>query len=302
VTARQAGPTIAQNLWGGVLRYTFTTDDAGPGDAGGIDASEVADPVGLAFRPTSSEVFVGNRHGNNAGDGVAGSVSRFVWNGAAQTLTPNGTITGNGLNSVTQVAFNPVSGELFAADFGGAGGVSRFTFDSQGNAMPNGTIGSGAALGVNVSPDGKRLYLTVNSSSNISQFDLSSGTQLTPVTVSGTTNLQQIALRGSSELYIASGISNTVFRFTLDALDNPTLVESITGADAPVGVAFSPDGLQMFTGGHLNTDIIDRYQYNAQSDSWMPTSKFNAPASLGYFLILGDLSSGGGSTVDAASE
>jgi hypothetical protein len=151
---------------------------------------------------------------------------------------------------------------------------------------------------VNVAPDGKRLYVTVLSTT-IRQFDLSSGTELTAVTIQTATRLQQIALRGSSELYVADPDNGTVYRFVLDASDNPVLKESIAGADAPIGVAFSPDGLQMFTGGHLNSDIIDRYQYNAQSDTWTPTTKFTAPASLGYFMILGDAPRG---VADAGSD
>ena len=293
------GPTVPQNLWSGVLRYTLNGDGASLVPATGIDKTAVADPVGLAFRAASSEVFVANRHGNNAGDGVAGSISRFVYDPTTGALTANGTITGNGLSGVTQVAFNPVSGELFAANYTGAGGISRFTFDGQGNASPNGTIGSGMATGANVSPDGKRLYVTTNPSNAIRQFDLSSGTELAATMVTSTTAMQQITVRGSSELYIASPYNNTVYRFTLDASDNLVLKESITGADAPVGIAFSPDGLELFTGGHLNSDIIDRYQYNAQSDTWTPTTKFTAPASLGYFMILCDVSTG---RADAGSD
>jgi hypothetical protein len=133
----------ATSAWGGVLQYTLGGDGGALIAVAGIDRTLVADPMGLALRPGSSEVFVGNRHGNNAGDGVAGSISRFVWNASDHSFTPNGTIVGNGLTSVHQVAFHPVTGELFAANHTGAGGISRFLIDGQGNVTPNGHLGSG---------------------------------------------------------------------------------------------------------------------------------------------------------------
>jgi len=72
----------------------------------GIPAARVRDPAGLAFPASSSEVFVGNRHGNNSADGVAGSISRFLYDRATRSFTATGTISGNGLAGVHQLNFS----------------------------------------------------------------------------------------------------------------------------------------------------------------------------------------------------
>ncbi len=76
--------------WSGVLQY-HATNNSGPLVAGGgIDKTNLADPAGLAFRQSTRELFVGNRHGNNN----PSSISRFIFDGASRRLTPNGKITG----------------------------------------------------------------------------------------------------------------------------------------------------------------------------------------------------------------
>lgn len=130
--------------WQGILLYTFQGHDQPFTPAPGIDASSVRDPAGLAFRRSSSELFVGNRHGNTSADGVAGSISRFRYEPATRTFTPSGSITGNGLSGVHQVAFSSTTGELFAAN--GGGRISRFTFGPDGSAIANGAIGSGTNM------------------------------------------------------------------------------------------------------------------------------------------------------------
>ena len=83
--------------WRGVQRHSLTGSGAEMIAGTSIDKDAVADPAGLAYSETLSEVFVGNRHGNVAADGTAGSISRFRYDKGTQALTPNGTITGNGL-------------------------------------------------------------------------------------------------------------------------------------------------------------------------------------------------------------
>src|ERR1700710_2305226 len=75
VTQTPPGPQNASPAnWSGVLQFSVTGDFAPLVTESGIASTQLADPAAIAFRPRSSEIFIGNRHGNNAADGVAGSV------------------------------------------------------------------------------------------------------------------------------------------------------------------------------------------------------------------------------------
>lgn len=279
VTQSPPGP-VNQNpaTWQGVLQFSVASSGAPLTPASGIDRSAVGDPGGLAFRAASSEVFVGNRHGNNQ----PSSISRFFYNPGTHALIPNSTVTGNGLYGVHQLAFNPVTGELFAANY--AGGVSRFTFDAAWNAIANGTIGSGTTRGVAVSPDGARLYVTT-AGAVIRQFDLASGTELTPVTVPGGVGGLHCMRILNGVLYVAAFLDDRVYRYTIGSGNDLTYKDSIAVND-PVSVAFSPDGQEMFVTGHATSDLIYRFQYDAQTDSWVQTAAFDANSSLGDVLVV----------------
>ena len=104
-----------------------------------IPAAEVCDPSYAAF-DAKGELFVANRHWSIG----PGSISRFRHDPLVGGFVPNGTIVGNALAGVHQLAFSP-TGELFAANFVNPTlTISRFVFDAAGNAIPNGTISTGA--------------------------------------------------------------------------------------------------------------------------------------------------------------
>src|SRR5207253_7987433 len=65
VTQSPPGPSN-QNpaTWSGILQYHFTDGLSTNAPAAGVDKSLISDPAGLVYRGESSEVFVGNRHGN----------------------------------------------------------------------------------------------------------------------------------------------------------------------------------------------------------------------------------------------
>ncbi|MBV8760374.1 MAG: hypothetical protein JO257_23985 [Deltaproteobacteria bacterium] len=211
ITQSPPGPTNTDPAtWGGVLQFQVAGDGTSLVAGTGIAKTSVEDPVSLAFKSATSEVFVGNRHGNNAADGTAGSISRFAYVQSTHALTARPEITGNGLDGVHQVAFSPTTGELFAANQGN--GVSRFTFDAAGTPVANGMIGSGTTRGVFVAPDGKRLYVST-ASNVIRQFDLATGNELTAVTLQTTGNLHFFAIR-TGELYVAALDDNIASRST----------------------------------------------------------------------------------------
>jgi DNA-binding beta-propeller fold protein YncE len=283
VTQSPPGPQNGDRAtWSGVLQ--FLADGAGAPlvTAPGIDKSLLADPVGLAYRASSREVFVANRHGNNAADGVAGSISRFVYDLATHALTANGTITGNGLSGVHQLAFDPQTGELFAANI--VGGVSRFTFDAGGAAVPNGMIADGTTRGVAVSPDGKNLYVTT-ASNVVRHFALAGGAESTPFNVPAPGGLHFCRFHPrTGDLYVAALENQLIYHFTLTAAGDLVLGPNIA-ASSPGSVAFSPDGAEMLTSGHRNSDVIERFARG--SDTWTPTANnLNAASSLGDLIVV----------------
>jgi len=267
--------------WGGVLQYTFVESGAPLVPATGIDATELHDPAGLGFRSVSEEMFVGNRHGSISVDGVAGSIHRFVYDPDARTFAASGEITGNGLGAVHQLAFDPATGELFAANY--TTGISRFIFDASGAALPNGVIGAGTMRGVTVAPSGTRLYAT-SAGDDIRQFDLTTGAELPATFVETGAALHFLALHGD-ELYVAAFSTGRIHRFAVAADDSLTLIDSVD-ASQPVSIAFSEDGLEMFTAGHKDSDVIQRFAYDATNDTWTLTETVDAGSSLGALLVL----------------
>ena len=263
--------------WGGLLQYQVTGDGSALVAAAGIPKTMVQDPVAVAFQASTHELFVGERHGNNAADGVAGSITRFLYDQATHTFTAHGEITGKALAGVHQVAFSPTTGELFAANVNGP--ISRFTADG----AANGTLPLGAVRGVVVAPDGKRLYAS-SATNQIIQFDLATGAQLASVTTSGNGQLHFFALR-DHDLYVGGFADNAVHRYRIGSDDELAFVQDIA-ADSPVGVAFSADGLEMFVTGHKTSDLLDRFRYDAASDTWIKTDAIDQGVSLGGVVIL----------------
>jgi hypothetical protein len=269
--------------WGGVLQYALPTDGGDLTPLGGIDAGMLRDPLALTYRPSTAELFVSNRHGGNAGDGVPGSISRFLYSSSTHDFTPNGTITGNSLNGVCQVTFSPLDGELFAANAGG--GVSRFRF-VDGGAVPNGTIADGTTRGVLVSRNGLRLYVT-SFSNSIRQFDLSDGgAELAPLLLPGGPVLHFFASFGEM-VYVGGYTNGQVYRLH-EADDGAlTLLDSFPASD-PVSVAIGPGGLELYTSGHQFTDVIQGFAFDAGVDGgvWVETLHHPTGFSLGGIELL----------------
>ena len=285
VTESPPGPDNGNRAsWGGVRAFFVRGTGAALESIEGIPAASLADPAGLAFRASSSEVFVSNRHGNNGADGVAGSITRFAFDPQTRRLSLRGTITGNGLAGVHQAAFNPVTGELFAANV--KGGISRFTFDAAGTAVANGSIATGEARGVAVSPDGKRLYVS-GATPVIQQFELPAGTEAGRVSVSGPNALLHYFAPRGDELYAAGFSDNTVYRLTIGAADDLMAAGTVTASN-PVAAAFSPDGAEMFAVGHRDAHLIARFAATpgVARATWTATATVDVSFSGGGVLVL----------------
>jgi serine/threonine protein kinase len=263
------------SAWKGVLQYTAAGDGAPLFRTVGIPAKALHDPYGLAYRRSSDEVFVGNRHGNVGADGTRGSIQRFLYDRSTRTLVENGTITGNGLDGVHQLTFHPTTGELFAANM--ASGISRFLFDSDGVAVPNGMLGTGIRRGVAVSPTGSRLYTT--SGDTVVTYDLATGAKVGSVLVEEGLVLNDLAIQGA-ELYATAVDANRIHRLVIDSSDSLTWKSSFH-ATAPAGIAFSTDGLELFTSANGDAGPIQRFRYDPASDAWNLEGSHPTPGALG---------------------
>jgi len=59
----------------------------------------------------------------------------------------------------------------------------------------------------------------------------------------------------------------------------------LIAAQAPIGVAFSADGAEMFVSGHLTVDLLQRYN-DAGSDTWTPSGTMDLGSSLGGLALV----------------
>jgi sugar lactone lactonase YvrE len=236
-----------------------------------IPETRTNDPSYSAFNK-KGELFVGNRH-SNVGGGV-GSISRFLVDSKGK-FTPNGTITGNGLEAVHGVAVSP-KGELFASNIL-SGVISRFVFDKKGKAIPNGTFtayGNPQGLAFN-----SRGELFINDVANTVVkrflFDPVTGVAIPngEFAVPGASGLHGLTFNAKGELFVASIYNNTVFRFLFDAKGTPVENGSFTVSGGPLGLAFSQAG-ELFVTGHLGGGI-SRFSFdkagNAVLKEFTPT-------------------------------
>ncbi len=270
VTETPAG-SPPMSSWGGILRYDIA-DDAKPavvknGPDGGpwIDRSVVADPIGLAFRQTTAEVFVGNRRAN-----TDGSIARFTYAKTTETLSPTTTIAmSDGAGAVNGLAFSHDETELFAARQ--ISQISRFKFDTNGNMSHNGAItGLGSMLGVAVSKDGKRLYATQQWSPTVREFQLPSGSEITGFQIPGATRPHHLVMDPTGQrLYVSDIQSNKIYVLAVAGNDDLSLAQAVPATN-PISVAVSPSGKELFSTSHNFSppDFIERFSLD-QSNAWV---------------------------------
>ncbi len=290
VTETPAGsPQPSQ--WSGILRYDVPDDFMAATQSTAIAAADVADPVGLAFRATTAEVFVGNRRGN-----TTGSISRFLYYAATESFVKNGPelMMNDSAGGVVQIAFSPDDLELFVARDGNE--ITRFKFDSSGNMTSNGSIPNlGTMIGVAVSPDGTRLYATEQFSATIREFALPSGTEISGgFTISGATRPHLMVMDPvSSHLYVSDVQSDEIYDLALDGSNDLTVAQTIAATN-PISVALSPDRTELFSTSHNGNppDVIERFKVDGAIDSgasqWVsegPSATINTTTALGGTLV-----------------
>lgn len=273
MAAESAPGSNPPGSWRGVQRYSFTGNGAVAVAESGIAAGQVNDPYGLALS-TSGEFFVGNRHGNSG----QSSVSRFVLDGSNNFLA-NGTITDASMSATHGVALRPGSGDLYA--------ISAFTNMSVFSAPGFGFAGSIAVANQRdlvFNGSGSEFYSS-QASGTLRQYNIAGGTS-SFFNVTGASSIHQLAWRGN-DLYAADFGSGQVFRITVDGSGSLVSSVSVASVAGAIGIAFSPDGNEMFVSGHT-TGLISRFAYDVNSQNWTQTGSIDMDSFGGNLLVYAD--------------
>ncbi len=270
--------TIPQSQWKDVIRFSLSGSGSAPVAMSNIPNGQVKDPTGVAFR-TPTDLFIGNRAGNGL---LPGSISRFSLTNGGADAAYLGEFSQTGLIGVQEIAFNPVTRELFAATV--ADGIWRWTFDTNGQASPNGSFARTRPWrGVCIEPSGTFLYASA-ATGTVFRFRLNSDgttTELPSQAIAGASGLRYFALGPVlGEIYVADYVQNKVFRLRSNADGSLALLGSVNSTNA-FDCAFSPDGLEMFVSRH-NVGGIERFSYNAGTNGWDPTSTISTPSVVGF--------------------
>ena len=271
--------SVPQSEWKDALRFSLTGSGSAATPMASIPNGDVHDPIGVAFR-TPTDLFVGNRHGNGV---QPGSISRFTLSNGGATATKIDEFSQPGLIGVHEIAFNPITRELFAATV--FDGIWRWKFDTNGVVSANGSFVRGRALrGVCIEPSGNYLYATA-ASGTVYIFRLNgdgSVTELTAQNIPGASSLHFFGLGPvQGEIYACDYGSSKVYRLVTNPVDGSfTVLQAINSTNA-IDCAFSPDGNELYVARH-NSGGIDRFTFNSGSNSWTFASTIPTP-SLGGF-------------------
>lgn len=272
--AESAAGSLGGNtsLYGGIQQYDFATTGGSASVGSGMAASALHDPAGL--RMVGNQLYAGNRWGNQSGQG---SVSRFNFDGS--NLTFDIEVTGNSQSAIHGIDVNSVTGELFTS--GSNNGVRRF-LPSGGSFTANGGYNNGDLRDVLVSADGTKIYQTLINSV-IRVTDLTTNTN-TDFTVSGSAAMHQMALHGGS-LYVTSFQTGTVHKVVLDGSLMPVSSSAVVNVNSAIGLAFSPDGQEMFVSGH-QTNLVSRFLADGNG-GWTANGSIATGHNMGYLATYG---------------
>lgn len=274
VTETPNGTNPNPTSWKGIQRYGFTGTGSSATMMSSFLPSQVNDPAGLYFN--GGELFVGNRHGNT----FAASVSRFTYDGNTDVFTANGTITGNGLFGVHGLAIRPGTNDLYASNVNA--GVSIFA-TTGGGATPNGMILSGATRDVMFSADGNNMYVSQGVNGTLTRHNFLTNSD-TNYSIAGASGLHFGNWR-NDHLFVGDFSSGKVYDIQFDALGAVTSSSAVANVGGAIGVAFSPDNMEMFVSSHTG-NTISRFLYNTGTSSWDFQSSIAAGSNLGDIQVI----------------
>lgn len=257
--------------YGGLRQYEFSATGSAATPGAGLPASSLHDPAGLAMN--GGKLYIGNRHGNTLG---LGSVQSADWDGSSlSNVTTVATQTQASEQGFHGLAFAP-NGDMFVTTVND--GTIRYRDSGSGYAKI-GKTSSGPRRDAWISPDGNKLYETgIGNSIRITDLAANSFGSFTDFTVSGSNAMHQMAWKNGS-LYVTSFNSGQVYQMSVDANFMPvssTLVATVPGA---LGIAFSPDGQEMFVSRH-SIGGISRLTWSGSA--WSDSGFIDTGVSMGY--------------------
>ncbi|MGH7245006.1 MAG: beta-propeller fold lactonase family protein [Phycisphaerales bacterium] len=276
IVATQTPPfNIPPDQWKSVTRWSLTGSGSSFTGLTSLPDGQVHDPIGIAFR-TPTDLFISNRAGNGF---QPGSISRFTFSNGGATATKIDEFSQTGLVGPHEIAFNPITRELFAGAVND--GIWRWKFDTSGVVTANGSFARGRPWrGVCVEPSGNYLYATA-ATGTVFRFRLNgdgSVTELSAQNISGASLLHFFSLGPvQGEIYVSDYGSNKVYRLVTNPVDGSFTVKQAIDSTQTIDCTFSPDGNEMYSARH-NSGGIDRFTYNSGTDSWTFTSTVSTPS------------------------
>jgi len=236
-------------------------------------SSQDTDPPGLAFKPDGSQMYVAGDDNDSVfqyslSTGYNISTASFVQSldVSPQDTDPQGLAfkpDGSRLYFVGDLNDNVYQYSLSTAyDVSTASFVQSFDIGTQ-DTDPK---------GLTVRPDGSQLYVVGNGTDNIYQYGLSTAFDISTATFSqsfdvspqDTTPTGMAFKPDGSQLYVVGNSNDNVYQYRLSTafdISTASFVRSfdVSPQDAtPEGLAFKPDGSQLYVVGGSNGNV---YQY-----------------------------------------
>lgn len=253
--------------YGGVQAYDFASTGGAATLGTGIAASQLHDAIGVVVR--GSDLYVSNRYGNTTGQG---SIQKFG-------ITPTG-FTG-GAEILT--ASNPSFQGFHGFSFDPTGNIWVSTVNS-GSRLYNGAtdIGGTPSLAVRdtwVSPDGKRLFESQNNGIRVTNLTTNASSFFS---LDGNFT-HQMTFQGGALYATTYANVGSVYKIDLDANFDPTAKSLLLTPQQALGIAFSPDGGEMFVSGHQSNNI-SRYLWNGST--WAANGTISTGTNMGYLATV----------------
>ncbi len=263
------------SLYGGVQQYEFATTGSSATMGAGVLSSQVHDPAGLSSN--NGKLYVGNRHGSNLGQG---SVQEFLFDGTAPSGgTTIATASSGAFQGFIGFDFAPNS-DLFVTTSNG--GTRRYRDSGSGYASIGG-VSSGSVRDVMISPDGsKMIETTTDNRLLITEVLANSFGSTTTFVVNGASSMHQMAMRGDV-LYVTSFNNGNVYKVNLDANFNPISSTAVATTPGALGIAFSPDGMEMFVSSHTGSRIA---RFLNSGSNWNQSGELLTGHNMGYLATV----------------
>ncbi|MCC6685799.1 MAG: hypothetical protein IT205_02280 [Fimbriimonadaceae bacterium] len=274
-TAGSLGGNTA--AYGGVQRYNFTLSGGAATTGTGIPADQLSDPAGLFY--ANSKLFVSNRHGNTLGQG---SVKAFDWDGSALSAV------GTTVATSTSASYAGFCGAMIASDgklyVATVNGGSRQYTPSGPTFTDTGGTTQQPQRDIWISPNGL-VSIETGITGNLRVSDLTGSTfsNYQSFSVSGANTMHQLAYRGGA-LYCASFLTGTVHRIDLGPNFKPVSSTLLFSLPSGLGIAFSPDGYEMYVSGHTS-NRISRF-VEAGDGTWIANGFIATGVNMGYLAVI----------------